>query len=58
MEALAFSLGLPDDYFVRYHDRTDSTLRLLHYPLLREPPTPGQLRADHVVNPTGPANAI
>ena len=45
MRAIALSLGLPEDYFVPYHDRTDSTLRLLHYPPLTGAPAPGQLRA-------------
>lgn len=45
MRAIALSLGLPEDYFVPYHDRTDSTLRLLHYPPLIGAPAPGQLRA-------------
>ncbi len=45
MKAIALSLGLPENYFVPFHDRTDSTLRLLHYPPLRDAPAPGQLRA-------------
>jgi len=45
MRAIALSLGLPGNYFVPYHDRTDSTLRLLHYPPLTGAPAPGQLRA-------------
>ena len=45
MSAIALSLGLPKNYFVPYHDRTDSTLRLLHYPALSGTPAPGQLRA-------------
>jgi len=45
MQAIALSLGLPENYFVPYHDRTDSTLRLLHYPPLSATPVPGQLRA-------------
>ncbi|MSP40707.1 MAG: isopenicillin N synthase family oxygenase [Deltaproteobacteria bacterium] len=45
MAAIALSLGLPKNYFVPYHDRTDSTLRLLHYPPLPAAPAPGQLRA-------------
>lgn len=45
MQAIALSLGLPENYFAPYHDRSDSTLRLLHYPPLREAPAPGQLRA-------------
>lgn len=45
MKAIAVSLGLPESFFVPYHDRTDSTLRLLHYPPLRSAPAPGQLRA-------------
>lgn len=27
MSGIALSLGLPEDYFVWYHDRTDSTMR-------------------------------
>ena len=45
MKAIALSLGLPENYFVPFHDRTDSTLRLLHYPPLSGAPAPGQLRA-------------
>jgi isopenicillin N synthase-like dioxygenase len=35
--AFAIDLGLPADYFVRFTDRSITTLRLLHYP-----PHPGQ----------------
>jgi len=45
MRVIALSLGLPQDYFVPFHDRSDSTLRLLHYPPLNGTPVPGQLRA-------------
>ena len=45
MQAIAVSLGLPENYFAPYHDRTDSTLRLLHYPPLPAAPAAGQLRA-------------
>lgn len=45
MKAIALSLGLPKNYFVPFHDHTDSTLRLLHYPPLQDAPAPGQLRA-------------
>jgi isopenicillin N synthase-like dioxygenase len=45
MRAIALSLGLAGNYFVPYHDRTDSTLRLLHYPPLTGVPAPGLLRA-------------
>lgn len=45
MKAIALSLGLPENYFVPFHDRTDSTLRLLHYPPLQDALAPGQLRA-------------
>jgi isopenicillin N synthase-like dioxygenase len=41
----ATALGLPGDYFAASIDRHVSQLRLLHYPPLREPPLPGQLRA-------------
>lgn len=41
MRAIALSFGLPGNYFVPYHDRTDSTLRLLHYPPLSGTPAPG-----------------
>jgi isopenicillin N synthase-like dioxygenase len=45
MQAIALSLGLPEHYFEPFHDKTDSTLRLLHYPPLAGAPAPGQLRA-------------
>jgi len=45
MKAIALSLGMPENYFVPFHDHTDSTLRLLHYPPLSGAPAPGQLRA-------------
>lgn len=45
MRAIAVSLGLPEAYFEPYHDRSDSTARLLHYPLLPDTPLTGQMRA-------------
>jgi isopenicillin N synthase-like dioxygenase len=45
MKAIALSLDLPANFFEPYHDRTDSTLRLLHYPPLAGAPARGQLRA-------------
>jgi isopenicillin N synthase-like dioxygenase len=45
MRAIAFALGLPQSYFEPLYDRTDPTVRLLHYPPLRGAPAPGQLRA-------------
>lgn len=45
MRAIAVSLGLPEAYFEPYHDRSDSTARLLHYPPLAADPLPGQMRA-------------
>jgi isopenicillin N synthase-like dioxygenase len=45
MTAIAVSLGLPEGHFGPFHDRSDSTARLLHYPPLDAPPAPGQLRA-------------
>ncbi|TMA13183.1 MAG: isopenicillin N synthase family oxygenase [Deltaproteobacteria bacterium] len=45
MRAIAVSLGLPEGYFALYHDRSDSTARLLHYPPIPATPLPGQIRA-------------
>jgi len=45
MQAIALSLGLAENYFEPFHDKTDSTLRLLRYPPLTGSPAPGQLRA-------------
>ena len=45
MSAIAVALGLSEQFFEPYHDRTDATLRLLHYPPLTSAPAPGQLRA-------------
>ena len=45
MRAIAVSLGLPEAYFEPYHDRSDCTARLLHYPPLPANPLPGQMRA-------------
>jgi isopenicillin N synthase-like dioxygenase len=45
MRAVALSLGLPEDYFEPYYDRSNPTVRLLHYPPLPDAPAPGQLRA-------------
>ena len=45
MCAIAVSLGLPEAYFDPYHDRSDCTARLLHYPPLPANPLPGQMRA-------------
>jgi isopenicillin N synthase-like dioxygenase len=45
MGAIAVSLGLAEGYFAPYHDRSDSTARLLHYPPVPVTPLPGQIRA-------------
>jgi isopenicillin N synthase-like dioxygenase len=45
MRAIALSLGLPEGYFEQFYDRAETTVRLLHYPPLQEPPAPGQIRA-------------
>jgi len=45
MRAIAVSLGLAEGYFAPYHDRSDSTARLLHYPPVPATPLPGQIRA-------------
>lgn len=45
MSAIAVSLALPENFFEPYQDRSDATLRLLHYPPLAGAPVPGQLRA-------------
>lgn len=44
-EALALALDLPETFFVDRHDRQDHTLRLLHYPAIKQPSLPQQLRA-------------
>jgi isopenicillin N synthase-like dioxygenase len=45
MAAIAVSLGLPENYFVAFYDRSRATVRLLHYPPLPGPLAPGQIRA-------------
>ncbi len=39
------AVGLPEDYIEDKFERHLSTIRILNYPDLREPPRPGQLRA-------------
>ena len=39
------ALGLPEDYFDGFIDKTTSAMRALHYPKLSEEPEPGQVRA-------------
>lgn len=45
MTLFAKALSLPRDFFDQRIDRHTSALRLLNYPVLSEPPRPGQLRA-------------
>jgi isopenicillin N synthase-like dioxygenase len=45
MRAIALSLELPEGYFEQFYDRAETTVRLLHYPPLQDPPPPGQIRA-------------
>lgn len=45
MELLAVSLGLEEDYFVKYHTHHISALRCQSYPELHKDCLPGQLRA-------------
>jgi isopenicillin N synthase-like dioxygenase len=40
----AVALDLPPDYFAPFHDRMNTTLRLVHYPDQIIEPLPGQLR--------------
>ena len=39
------ALGLPEDYFDGFIDKTTSAMRALHYPPLAHDPEPGQTRA-------------
>ena len=39
------ALGLPEDYFDGFIDKTTSAMRALHYPPLSDEPEPGQTRA-------------
>jgi len=45
MQAVALSVGMPDDVFEDKHDRHSSTVRLFHYPAAMRQHQPGQLRA-------------
>ena len=42
---MATALDLPEAFFVERHNQQDFTLRLLHYPPVKQFPKPGQLRA-------------
>ncbi|VEP11493.1 2OG-Fe(II) oxygenase [Hyella patelloides LEGE 07179] len=44
-EALAIAINLPEAFFVNNHNQQDNTLRLLHYPPIKQTPESGQLRA-------------
>lgn len=44
MRIFAVSLKLPEDYFAPLIDKHFSIMSVHHYPALREPPKPGQLR--------------
>ncbi len=45
VQAMALSLGAPEDFFVDKHAPHASTLRFFHYPPLERQPGAGQLRA-------------
>lgn len=45
LQALALALELPENFFVDNHCDRNHTLRLLHYPPLKQKPQPGQIRA-------------
>jgi isopenicillin N synthase-like dioxygenase len=45
LEAIARALELPTNFFALNHNQNHHTLRLLHYPPLTFPPSPGQTRA-------------
>lgn len=45
LQALAFGLELPAEFFTNRHNDQNHTLRLLHYPPLLTSPKPGQIRA-------------
>ncbi|MEL7076408.1 MAG: 2-oxoglutarate and iron-dependent oxygenase domain-containing protein [Cyanobacteria bacterium J06582_2] len=44
-EAMAIALNLPESFFVERHNQNDHTLRLLHYPPVKNKPKPEQIRA-------------
>ncbi|HEY9852311.1 MAG TPA: 2OG-Fe(II) oxygenase family protein [Leptolyngbyaceae cyanobacterium] len=44
-QAFALALKLPDNFFTSNHNQQEHTLRLLHYPPLKESSKPGQIRA-------------
>ena len=45
VQAMAFSLGAPEDFFVDKHAPHASTVRFFHYPPVEHQPGAGQLRA-------------
>jgi len=45
MQAVALSVGMPEDCFADKHDHHSSTVRLFHYPPVEATHTPGQQRA-------------
>lgn len=45
VQAMALSLGAPEDFFVDKHTPHASTVRFFHYPPLARPAGPGQMRA-------------
>ncbi len=44
-QAFALALHLPESFFSDRHNQQHHTLRLLHYPPLKQVPKPGQVRA-------------
>ncbi|MBV6624615.1 MAG: isopenicillin N synthase family oxygenase [Rivularia sp. (in: Bacteria)] len=45
LAAFSLALKLPEDFFTKNHNQQNHTLRLLHYPALRQSPKIGQIRA-------------
>ncbi len=44
LQAFALALKLPESYFTNFHTSNNFLMRLHHYPVLSQPPEPGQIR--------------
>lgn len=44
LQAFALALKLPESYFTNFHTSNNFGMRLHHYPVLSQPPEPGQIR--------------